>query len=150
MSVISEAIQSILADQDIKQALVDYIRADIKAPGDVWREVWYQKGKEGRKVVRQAEYVPMGERNPITVTMRLTANWNEGKRVGVIEGYITELDDRYWGDFYSHYMFLHESIAAEHYTEVIEAAQEAWGRFWIEFNAYLDREEAKQKAQVNT
>ena len=143
--MITEAIQSILTDRDIKQALVDYIRADIKSADDGWREVWYQKGKESRKIPPDPNMLGTMAR---TVTMLLTANWNESKRVGVLEGFITEVDDHHWSGMWTRYVFRHESVTADHYTEVIEEAQEAWGRFWVEFNAYLDKEEAKQKAQA--
>lgn len=149
MSVISEAIQSILADRDIKQALVDYIRADIKPVQAEWREVWRQKGTESLHItVDRATDWPI-DRPYRDVTLRIIALWHNGKQCGVINGYLASMDDHPALRYGDGYQFIHEAVAAENYTEVIEAAQEAWGRFWIELTSFVEKENLRLKAQVN-
>ena len=153
--MITEAIQSILADRDIKQALVDYIRADIKPVKDDWREVWRRKGTESLHLTVPDSDVTgmvraMGGRGFRIVTLRIVAQWHEGKRCGVINGYMTDIEEHPWYHEGDGYLFTHEAVSAESYTEVIEEAQDAWGRLWTEFTAFVEKENLRLKAQVNT
>jgi hypothetical protein len=136
--LLKNALETILADEDIRTALLDYLRAAttaIESPASEpeWREVWHQESADTR--MSQNAAVKIMSVHDGEARLYVKALYCEDEHVGKLAAEVRGVTGNTWTTGPVSYTILEEAFMASDYTSVITRAQDWWDtayNTWVE------------------
>ena len=132
-ALLHSVISAGLSDPDIKQAVLDYLKAETERvkPPEEWREVWFQVSADVRVYVQPGVDERTGIQNYRNdVKLRLHVEYNPSRSTAVIVGTMIMANSPYlmpddvWP--WMHKWQYRKSIDAPDYAVAVVAGQNAW------------------------
>jgi hypothetical protein len=136
-ALLHSVISAGLSDPDIKQAVLDYLKAETERikPPEEWREVWFQMSADIRIHAQSWQEKLLGISNKGNeVKLRLHVEYNPSRSTAVIVGTIVSANIRYFDlgyfDSWANKWQYRKSIDAPDYAVAVVAGQNAWAEVY--------------------
>lgn len=135
MSLLSDAVESLLRDKEIRAALLDFLKGNTPDKRECWREIWRYVDTEKRVIHYNTDPItgiPGDRETEITII----AQYSDSMKVGWIGAYMTRAGQPTF-EFWEWITPIYETCLVGTYTEVIlhsqtDALTEARAAFALE------------------